>query len=110
MSQRPATRATAIDGHPIEYRIERRGGAAVLILHGGHMSARCRFGEETFLASGQSLLCLPPDMAEHLGAGLGRVRHPRPVAAGLAEQVCCVALVGAEPPDQGCLPPSSCQC
>lgn len=71
MSQRPATRATAIDGHPIEYRIERRGGAAVLILHGGHMSARCRFGEESFLAGGQSILVAsrPGYGRTSLGAG-----------------------------------------
>ncbi len=71
MSQRPATRATATDGHPIEYRIERRGGAAVLILHGGHMSARCRFGEETFHAAGQSILVAsrPGYGRTSLGAG-----------------------------------------
>jgi len=56
MSERPATRVIAIDGHPIEYRIEHRGRAAVLILHGGHMSARCRFGEETFLDTSHSVL------------------------------------------------------
>ena len=45
-----------IDGRAIEYRLERRGAATVLILHGGHMSARCRFGEETFLDAGCSVL------------------------------------------------------
>jgi hypothetical protein len=48
MSEAPATSVITIDGHAIEYRLERRVGATVLILHGGHMSARCRFGEETF--------------------------------------------------------------
>jgi pimeloyl-ACP methyl ester carboxylesterase len=35
---------------------ERRGAATVLILHGGHMSARCRFGEELFLDAGYSVI------------------------------------------------------
>jgi pimeloyl-ACP methyl ester carboxylesterase len=45
-----------IDGHAIEYRLERRGISTVLILHGGHMSAQCRFGEETFLDASYSVL------------------------------------------------------
>jgi hypothetical protein len=49
MTEPPATNVITIDGHAIEYRLQRRGGAAVLILHGGHMSACCRFGEEVFL-------------------------------------------------------------
>ena len=71
MSERPATRVIAIDGHPIEYRIEHRGSAAALILHGGHMSARCRFGEETFLDAGYSVLVVsrPGYGRTALGAG-----------------------------------------
>lgn len=71
MSERPATRVVAIDGHPIEYRMEHRGSAAVLILHGGHMSARCRFGEETFLDAGHSVLVVsrPGYGRTALGAG-----------------------------------------
>lgn len=56
MSGAPTTSVITIDGHAIEYRLERRGHATVLILHGGHMSARCRFGEETFLEAGFSVL------------------------------------------------------
>ena len=56
MSDAPGPNVITIDGHAIEYRLERRGGSSVLILHGGHMSARCRFGEETFLESGCSVL------------------------------------------------------
>jgi pimeloyl-ACP methyl ester carboxylesterase len=52
----PTTSVITIDGHAIEYRLERRGHATVLILHGGHMSARCRFGEETFLEADYSVL------------------------------------------------------
>ena len=48
MTEPPATNMITIDGHAIEYRLQRHGDAAVLILHGGHMSARCRFGEEAF--------------------------------------------------------------
>jgi pimeloyl-ACP methyl ester carboxylesterase len=44
------------DGHTIEYRLERRGESTVLILHGRHMSARCQFGEDTFLDAGYSVL------------------------------------------------------
>jgi pimeloyl-ACP methyl ester carboxylesterase len=56
MSDSPTTSVITIDGHAIEYRLERRGHATLLILHGGHMSARCRFGEETFLEAGYSVL------------------------------------------------------
>jgi pimeloyl-ACP methyl ester carboxylesterase len=56
MSDAPTTSVISIDGHPIEYRLERRGKSAVVILHGGHMSARCRFGEETYLDAGYSVL------------------------------------------------------
>jgi pimeloyl-ACP methyl ester carboxylesterase len=58
MGKRPATSVITIDGHAIEYRLERRGAAAVLILHGGHMSAQCQFGEETFLDAGYSVLVI----------------------------------------------------
>jgi pimeloyl-ACP methyl ester carboxylesterase len=56
MSDAPTTSVISIDGHTIEYRLERRGESAVVILHGGHMSARCRFGEETYLDAGYSVL------------------------------------------------------
>jgi len=56
MSDVPPTSVITIDGYPIEYRFERRGAATVLILHGGHMSARCRFGEELFLDAGYSVI------------------------------------------------------
>jgi pimeloyl-ACP methyl ester carboxylesterase len=56
MTLPPATAVITIDGRAIEYRLERRGDATALILHGGHMSARCRFGEETLLDAGYSVL------------------------------------------------------
>jgi pimeloyl-ACP methyl ester carboxylesterase len=56
MIEAPATSVITIDGQAIEYRLERRGRHTVLILHGGHMSARCRFGEEIFVSAGYSVL------------------------------------------------------
>jgi hypothetical protein len=56
MSSASTTNVITIDGHAIEYRLEHRGPATVLILHGVQMSARCRFGEETFLDADYSLL------------------------------------------------------
>jgi pimeloyl-ACP methyl ester carboxylesterase len=56
VSETPCPYVITIDGHAIEYRLERRGVSTVLILHGGHMSAQCRFGEETFLDAGYSVL------------------------------------------------------
>jgi pimeloyl-ACP methyl ester carboxylesterase len=47
-----------IDGQAIEYRLERRERRTVLILHGGHMSARCRFGEQIFVDAGYSVLVI----------------------------------------------------
>ena len=56
MCEKPDTSVIRIDGHAIEYRLERAGERTALILHGGHMSARCQFGEETFLEAGYSVL------------------------------------------------------
>jgi pimeloyl-ACP methyl ester carboxylesterase len=58
MGEPPATSVITIDDHVIEYRLEHRGAETVLILHGGHMSARCRFGEESFLDAGYSVLVI----------------------------------------------------
>lgn len=56
MSEPPSPNVITIDGHAIEYRLQGRGDATALILHGGHMSARCQLGEETFLEAGYSVL------------------------------------------------------
>jgi pimeloyl-ACP methyl ester carboxylesterase len=56
MSDASSPNVITIDGRAIEYRLERRGDPAALILHGGHMSAQCRFGEETFLEADCSVL------------------------------------------------------
>jgi pimeloyl-ACP methyl ester carboxylesterase len=58
MGEPPDTSVITIDDRVIEYRLERRGAETVLILHGGHMSAQCRFGEESFLDAGYSVLVI----------------------------------------------------
>jgi len=77
-------RVISIDGRVLEYRLERRGEATVLILHGGHMSARCRFGEET-LRTTRCWWPLGPDTAERLLA-LG----PRLQSSSFVWPVCAV--------------------
>ena len=83
MSGTPATSVITIDGHAIEHRLERRGSVTALILHGGHMSARCRFGEETFRHADYSVLV--PSRP-----GSGRTA----VAAGPSAPEFAVRLVG----------------
>ena len=50
------TEIATIDGHPIEYRRAGTASRVAVILHGGHMSAVCRFGEETYLGAGLGVL------------------------------------------------------
>ncbi len=54
----PATATTTafVDGQPIEYRLTGGPGPAVLLLHGAHMSANCRFGESRILPTGAAVL------------------------------------------------------
>lgn len=52
----PQLRNADVDGHRIEYRLIGSGPDTVVILHGGHMSARCTLGEATFLELGRSVL------------------------------------------------------
>ena len=40
----------------VEYRLERRGPRAVLMMHGGHMRASLPFGEEVFADAGYTVL------------------------------------------------------
>ncbi len=59
MRSGPATEVVRIDGRRIEYRLTRPPaptGRLALILHGAHMSARCRFGEQSYLDAGHSVL------------------------------------------------------
>jgi hypothetical protein len=45
--ERPTTVAR-LDAGPVEYRLERRGHATVILFHGGHMRAGLALGEEVF--------------------------------------------------------------
>jgi pimeloyl-ACP methyl ester carboxylesterase len=52
-------RPTAVANLPagqVEYRLERRGDAAVLVCHGGHMRAGLALGEEVFADAGCTVL------------------------------------------------------
>lgn len=53
--EQPTTVAT-LPGGAVEYRIDRRAGAAVLVFHGGHMRAGLALGEEVFAAAGCTVL------------------------------------------------------
>jgi len=43
-----ATTLARLAAGPVEYRLERRGDATVLVLHGGHTRAGIALGEEVF--------------------------------------------------------------
>ncbi|MER6173630.1 alpha/beta fold hydrolase [Streptosporangium sp. NPDC001681] len=53
--ERPTTVAR-LDAGAVEYRLERRGEVAVVVLHGGHMRAGLALGEEIFAECGHSVL------------------------------------------------------
>jgi pimeloyl-ACP methyl ester carboxylesterase len=50
------TEIATVEGHSIEYRRAGTGRRVAVILHGGHMTAACRFGEETYLDAGLDVL------------------------------------------------------
>jgi len=45
-----------LSGGQVEYRLDRRGDAVVVVFHGGHMRAGLALGEEVFAAAGCTLL------------------------------------------------------
>jgi pimeloyl-ACP methyl ester carboxylesterase len=53
--ERPTTVAR-LDAGPVEYRLEQRGDATVVVLHGGHVRAGLAVGEEVFAESGYTVL------------------------------------------------------
>jgi pimeloyl-ACP methyl ester carboxylesterase len=53
--ERPTTVAR-LDAGPVEYRLEQRGDATVVVLHGGHVRAGLAVGEEVFATSGYTVL------------------------------------------------------
>lgn len=53
--ERP-TKVARLAAGPVEYRLERRGNAAVVVLHGGHMRAGLALGEEVFADADYTVL------------------------------------------------------
>src|SRR6266545_4009186 len=53
--ERPTT-VVRLDAGPVEYRLERRGDATVVVFHGGHHRAGLALGEEVFADAGYSVL------------------------------------------------------
>lgn len=52
---RPTT-VVQLEAGPVEYRLEERGCATVVVFHGGHMRAGLALGEEVFVEAGYRLL------------------------------------------------------
>lgn len=53
--ERPTT-VVKLDTRPIEYRLEQRSDATVVVLHGGHMRAGLALGEDVFADAGYTVL------------------------------------------------------
>lgn len=75
-----------------------RGHATLLILHDGHLSARCRFGEETFLEAGYSVLVVSRHGYGRTASMLDR-RRLSSLFAWKACVVCPVSRRDAAKPD-----------
>jgi pimeloyl-ACP methyl ester carboxylesterase len=56
LAQGPTTAMIDLDAGRVEYRLDRRGPAWVLLCHGGHMRAGLALGEELFAELGYSVL------------------------------------------------------
>lgn len=52
----PVTAVVELDAGRVEYRLDRRGPACVLVCHGGHMRASLALGEELFAGLGYTVL------------------------------------------------------
>lgn len=50
------TQVVRLDAGPVEYRLDRRDDATVVMLHGGHMRAGLALGEEVFAEAGYTVL------------------------------------------------------
>ena len=50
------TAVTRLPDGPVEYRLDRRGAAVVLVFHGGHVRAGLALNEEVFAAAGCTVL------------------------------------------------------
>lgn len=67
----------------VEYRLERRGEATVVVLHGGHMRAGLALGEETMTEAGYSVLV--PSRPGYGQTALEAGRSPADFADTVAE-------------------------
>jgi pimeloyl-ACP methyl ester carboxylesterase len=52
----PSTQLASLPGGEVEYRLDRRGEPTVVVLHGGHMRASIRLGEDDFEELGYTVL------------------------------------------------------
>lgn len=50
------TKVVSLPGGQVEYRLDRRGDAFVVVFHGGHVRAGLALGEEVFAAAGYTVL------------------------------------------------------
>jgi len=50
------TEVVRLAGGAVEYRLERRGGPVVVVMHGGHLRAGLAFGEDVFAGAGCTVL------------------------------------------------------
>ena len=76
------TEVARLGAGPVEYRLERRGPAAVVICHGGHMRAGLALGEEVFAELGCTVLVpsRPGYGRTPVGVGPGPVRFAEVIA------------------------------
>ncbi|MFI9457013.1 alpha/beta fold hydrolase [Amycolatopsis sp. NPDC052450] len=58
MGEIRSTKTADLDRGVVEYRFDQRGGATVVIFHGGHMNAGLALGEDVFAEAGYSVLVL----------------------------------------------------
>ncbi|MFD0504145.1 alpha/beta fold hydrolase [Streptomyces chiangmaiensis] len=80
MGTERATSVVRLDEGPVEYRLERRGPATVVVLHGGHTRAGLAVGEEMFAEAGYTVLA--PSRP-----GYGRTPLSTGTASGFADVV-----------------------
>src|SRR5262245_22679412 len=51
-----STTLAVLSGGTVEYRLDRRDGAVVLVFHGGHVRAGLALGEDVFVGAGCTVL------------------------------------------------------
>jgi pimeloyl-ACP methyl ester carboxylesterase len=83
MAQDLTTAMVDLDAGPVEYRLERRGPACVLLCHGGHVRAGLALGEELFGELGYTVLV--PSRPGYGRTPLGTGRAPAQFVDATAE-------------------------